>query len=575
MIFDECHRSQFGDSHKNIIKFFRNSQLFGFTGTPIFPENSVNKRTTGEIFDDCLHSYLIKDAIADENVLGFLVEYVTGNVEPQNDREEEIKKTEIAKYILNNFSRSTLDGEFDALFGVSSVPDLIQYYKIFKSLNPKINIGAVFTYAANASQDDDNTGDNSGYADNNVAADELDAIITDYNEMYGTAFSTDTFRAYYDDINRRLRKKHSDPRPLDLCIVVGMFLTGFDSKKLNTLYVDKNLEYHGLLQAFSRTNRVLNDKKRFGKIVCFRDLKEKVDESLRLFSNEDHVIPGGVLRPAYNEVRDSYNTAVEALKEKCPTVQSVDMLISEPEKLFFIKSFREIIKLHSEIKIYDEYEEDDADFIMKEQEFNDYLSKYLDIVVPVTPKPESPTPPTVQEPQLPYGDPQTADDIDFYLELLHSDIINVAYILSLIADLQPTAEDYQEKRKTIIDTMIRDSEMRTKAHLIDGFIRKNVDENPLEFERRKADGNIDLEDRLRQYISDERAAALQELADKEEISTEVLDRYIQEYDYLQKAKPEIIQDALKPKHLGLLKTSRAVKRIVAALNSIIKTFTWD
>lgn len=574
MIFDECHRSQFGESHKNIVKFFRNSQLFGFTGTPIFAENSIGKRTTSEIFHDCLHSYLIKDAIADENVLGFLVEYVTGNVIPTNEAQETLRKTEIAKYILNNFDRSTLNGEFDALFAVSSVPELIQYYRIFKTLNPKINIGAVFTYAPNASQDDNKTGENDGFESDNVGADELQLIIDDYNKIFDTQFSTDTFRAYYDDINRRLRKKHPDPRPLDLCIVVGMFLTGFDSKKLNTLYIDKNLEYHGLLQAFSRTNRVLNEKKRFGKIICFRDLKERVDESLRLFSNEEHTIPAGVIRPPYNEVRSAYNDSALALKAKCPTVQSVDLLRSEPDKQEFIKLFREIIKAHSEIKIYEEYKEDDPEFVLSEQAYNDYLSKYLDIVMPVQPASDD-NPKTVNEPEAPYGDAQTADDIDFYLELLHSDVINVAYILALIADLEPSAEDYEVKRKNIIDTMIRDSEMRSKAHLIDGFIRKNVDEDAVNFERQKADGTIDLEGRLRNYISAERNAAIEAISETEEIPLEVLDTYLREYDYLQKSKPEIIESALKEKHLGLLKTRRSLKRIIAALTNIIKTFTWD
>ncbi len=572
MIFDECHRSQFGESHKNIVKFFRNSQLFGFTGTPIFQENSIGKRTTAEIFHDCLHYYLIKDAIADENVLGFLIEYVTGNVTPSNEVQEIARKTEIAKYILNNFERSTLNGEFDALFAVSSVPELIQYYKIFKSLNPKINIGAVFTYAANPSQDDAKTGDNDGFETNNVDADELQLIMDDYNKIFDTQFTTDTFRAYYDDINRRLRKKHPDPRPLDLCIVVGMFLTGFDSKKLNTLYIDKNLEYHGLLQAFSRTNRVINEKKRFGKIICFRDLKDRVDDSLRLFSNEEHTIPAGVIRPSYSEVRTAYNDAALALKAKCATVQSVDFLQSEPDKLEFIKLFREIIKTHAEIKVYEEYTENDSEFILSEQEYNDYLSKYLDIVMPVKTSADNTQ---TNEPDTPYGESQTADDIDFYLELLHSDVINVAYILALIADLQPSADDYEAKRKNIIDTMIRDSEMRSKAHLIDGFIRKNVDDDAANFERQKADGTIDLEGRLRNYISNERDAAIEALSVSEDIPIDVLNNYLREYDYLQKSKPEIIESALKGKHLGLLKTRRTLKRIIAALTNIIKTFTWD
>lgn len=258
MIFDECHRGHFGDCHKHIVNFFHNLQIFGFTGTPIFAENATQDHTTAELFGECLHRYLIKDAIADENVLGFLVEYYKGqqNVDPQNEK----RMTEIAQFILNNFPKSTLNGEFNALFAIQSVPMLLRYYKIFCSLNPKIRIGAIFTYAANESQDDDQTGMNRGFANEKVTADELQAIMDDYNAMFGTAFSTDNFNAYYDDINLRMKKKRDDMEPLDLLLVVGMFLTGFDAKKLNTLYVDKNLEYHGLLQAFSRTNRVLNEK---------------------------------------------------------------------------------------------------------------------------------------------------------------------------------------------------------------------------------------------------------------------------------------------------------------------------
>lgn len=238
MIFDECHRSHFGDCHKNIMKFFDNTQIFGFTGTPIFKENAVDGHTTKEIFGNCLHQYLIKDAIADENVLGFLVEYYHGNTDVTKENN---RMTEIAKFILNNFNKSTFDGEFDALFAVQSVPALIRYYKIFKSLNPQIRIGAVFTYAANSSQDDNLTGMGTGsYVSESVGeADELQAIMDDYNQMFGTAFTTENFRAYYDDINKRMKKKDPNMKSLDLCLVVGMFLTGFDSKKLNTLYVDK------------------------------------------------------------------------------------------------------------------------------------------------------------------------------------------------------------------------------------------------------------------------------------------------------------------------------------------------
>ena len=573
MIFDECHRSHFGESHKRIMKFFDNAQVFGFTGTPIFTENAIDGHTTKEIFGSCLHQYLIKDAIADENVLGFLVEYYHGNGEVRND--DTLRMEEIAKFILNNFNKSTFDGEFDALFAVQSVPMLISYYKIFKSLKPDIRIGAVFTYAANSSQDDEQTGMNTGQFANQSTgeADELQAIMNDYNEMFGTAFTTENFRAYYDDINLRMKKKRADMKPLDLCLVVGMFLTGFDSKKLNTLYVDKNLEYHGLLQAFSRTNRVLNEKKRFGKIICFRDLKNNVDAAIKLFSNSDN--PEDIVRPPFEEVKRQYRQLATDFLQKYPEPGSIDLLQSEKDKKDFVLAFREIIRKHAEIQIYEDYSDEADDLGMTEQQFNDYKSKYLDITVGFIEPPVTPS--VVAEDPVPYGNNQGLDDIDFCLELLHSDIINVAYILELIANLDPYSNDYPERRKNIIDTMIKDAEMRSKAKLIDGFIQKNVDEDKENFmiQRQKADGTSELEERLNRYISTEREKAVNSLAQDEGLSSEVLDHYLKEYDYLQKEQPEIIQQALKEKHLGLIKTRKALTRIMDRLGNIIRTFSWD
>ena len=569
MIFDECHRSHFGASHRNIVRFFRNSQVFGFTGTPIFEENANQDMTTAEVFGDCLHKYLIKDAIADDNVLGFLVEYYTGN--SSLEAMSEVRMREIAQFILNNFPKSTFDGEFDALFAVQSVPMLLKYYKIFKELNPKIRIGAVFTYAANASQDDDRTGMNQGFTTDNVTSDELQEIIDDYNRMYGTSFTTDNFSAYYDDINLRMKKKRKDMKPLDLLLVVGMFLTGFDSKKLNTLYVDKNLEYHGLLQAFSRTNRVLNEKKRFGKVICFRDMKENVDAAIKLFSCSDNI--ERITRPPYKEIKTEYIEMTEDFLKKYPNPAVIDSIQSENEKRDFILAFRDIIKKHAEMQIYEDYTPDDITFVLSEQEFMDFRSKYLDIAQNFGAQSQ----PSAQaaELEVPYGNQQTLEDIDFCLELLHSDIINVAYILGLIHDLNPESDDYEQKRKEILDTMIRDSEMRSKSKLIDGFIRQNVDNDPESFVRNKADGTLDLETRLTEYIKAERSNAIVALAEQEELPVEVLDTYLKEYDYLQKSKPEIIQNALKPKRLGLLKTRKAVKRIIDALYNIIQTFNWE
>ena len=571
MIFDECHRSHFGDCHKNIVKFFNNLQIFGFTGTPIFAENAKQDHTTAEVFGECLHRYLIKDAIADENVLGFLVEYYKG--QQDTDLFNEKRMTEIAQFILTNFNKSTFDGEYNALFAIQSVPMLLKYYKIFKSLNPKIKIGAVFTYAANESQDDSQTGMNQGFENEKVTSDELQCIIDDYNEMFGTAFSTENFSAYYDDINLRMKKKKSDMEPLDLLLVVGMFLTGFDAKKLNTLYVDKNLEYHGLLQAFSRTNRVLNEKKRFGKVICFRELKSNVDAAIKLFSNNQ---PNEfIIREPYENVKKELNELAIKFKEKYPNVQIIDTLQSEYEKRDFVLAFREIIKKHAEIQIYEDFEPSDSDFILTEQEFADFKSKYLDFTVGVINPPASSTP-IAGEPQLPYGNESMLEDIDFCLELLHSDVINVAYILELIAELNPDEDNYQQKRQAILDTMIKDAVMRSKSKLIDDFIRENVDNDKDGFQQAKADGSMDLESRLTNYISMARSRAIHDLATIEGIDEEALTKYISEYDFLQREKPEIIKNAIKAKKgLKLMERTTMLKRVVSQLRDIINTFNWE
>ena len=402
--------------------------------------------------------------------------------------------------------------------------------------------------------------------------------------MYGTSFTTENFRAYYDDINLRMKKKKADMKPLDLCLVVGMFLTGFDSKKLNTLYVDKNMEYHGLLQAFSRTNRVLNEKKRFGKIVCFRDLKSKVDESIKLFSNGNPI--EYIVRPPFDDVKTHYQELTKDFLEHYPEPHYVDYLQSENDKKQFILAFRDIIKKHAEIQVYDEFEEDAPDLGMTEQQFMDFRSKYLDIYdsfavqnkeQPTTYQVPEDNPGMVGEPD-PHEETATGmGDIDFCLELLHSDIINVAYILELIADLNPYSEDYEERRKHIIDTMIKDAELRSKAKLIDGFIQKNVDDDRDNFmaRKQKADGTSDLEERLNNYIITERNNAVNTLAKDEDLDVSVLNHYLSEYDYLQKEQPEIIQEALKEKHLGLIKKRKALTRILDKLRSIIRIFSWE
>ena len=577
MIFDECHRSHFGECHKNIMNFFQNTQIFGFTGTPIFSENSKENHTTAEIFDDCLHRYLIKDAIADENVLGFLVEYYKENSDV--DMMEEKRMREIAQFILNNFNKSTYDGDFNALFAIQSVPMLLRYYKIFKELNPKIRIGAVFTYATNDSQDDEQTGMNQGFANDKVTADELQAIMDDYNDMFHTNFTTDNFSAYYDDINLRMKKKRADMEPLDLLLVVGMFLTGFDAKKLNTLYVDKNLEYHGLLQAFSRTNRVLNEKKRFGKVVCFRNLKDNVDKAVKLFSNTNAPEAlGFVLRAPFEDVKKELNALCHTFLNRYPNMASVDRIQNEYDKRNFILAFRDIIKKRSEIQIYEEFDADDPEWEMTDQQFNDYRSKYLDMTLGFISTDNNEQDKEIDESTSMVEEDQQGEitDIDFCLELLHSDVINVAYILELIADLNPDNEDYGEKRQHIIDTMIKDPVMRNKTRIIDSFIRENVDNDREWFTRSKADGTMDLESRLTKYVTEARLRAISDLAKEEDIDVDALIKYVQEYDYLQREKPEILQNAIKQKKgLRLLQRSGLLKSLTTKLRNIINTFSWE
>lgn len=570
MIFDECHRSHFGECHRNIVNFFRNLQIFGFTGTPIFPENAKQDITTYEVFGECLHKYMIKDAIADENVLGFLVEYYQGKLDA--NEQSDIRMKTIAEFIVNNFRKSTFDGEFNALFAVQSVPMLLKYYKIFKDLQPDIKIAAIFTYAPNTSQDDAKTGMNQGFETDSVQADELQAIMDDYNAHFGTAFTTDNFGAYYDDINERMKKRKVGMEPIDLLLVVGMFLTGFDAKKLNTLYVDKNLEYHGLLQAFSRTNRILNEKKRFGKILCFRDLKAKVDESLKLFCGGDPNV--GVQRPEFKQVKRELNELSEAFLQKYPTMESVDVLKSEYDKKKFLLAFRDIIKKRAEIQIYEDFDADDPSLILSEQDYNDYRSKYLDMTVGFI-KEDSDEPHLQEEPSAEYGDGGKLEDIDFCLELMHSDVINVAYILSLISDLNPSDEDYEQKRQEILDTMIKDATMRKKTRLIDDFIKTNVDYDKEGFQRAKADGTMDLETRLKDYIIKKKTEAVEDLAMVEGVDAEALGKYMSEYDYLGREKPEIIQEAVRKKKMGLLARSATVRRIVEKMREIIDLFSWE
>lgn len=410
-IFDECHRSQFGDTHRNIKKFFTNAQMFGFTGTPIFEENSQSKAglklTTDYLFNDCLHRYVIVDAIRDRNVLQFQIDYrgkYTAKGMATNDQfDEDVEGIDtqelydnpqrlemIARYIVDTHDTKTKGREFTAMFCVSSVDTLTQYYELFEKVQAKkqqedeeqgrlfkpLTIATIFSYGVNEAVEGQNGLIDEEAADvpaqiNQSNRDKLDRYIANYNQQFGTNFNSgDRFYAYYRDIADRVKKKQ-----VDILLVVNMFLTGFDSKPLNTLYVDKNLKYHGLVQAFSRTNRVFNDKKPFGNVICFRNLKRATDEALALFSNKE--AKKVVLVPSFEEIKQDYEEAVEKLLAITPDYQAVDELLTEDQQLEFIKAFREVMRYNAQLQTFNEYDQDETK--LDKQHFANFASKYADL----------------------------------------------------------------------------------------------------------------------------------------------------------------------------------------------------
>ena len=402
-IFDECHRSQFGDTHRRIKAYFPKVQMFGFTGTPIFAENSSTnvhgRRTTKDLFGECLHKYVITDAIRDDNVLKFSIEYIRTIKQKEGVTDIEVEAIDTAEvmeaderleaitdYIIANHNRKTHSREFTALFCVSNIKTLIKYYELLKKKKEAgehdLRIGTIFSYQANEDDSDANgfietdfqvdgiNGAGGINTQNQHSRDKLEGFIQDYNATYATNFSTDDFYRYYKDIGKRARE-----RQVDILLVVNMFLTGFDSQALNTLYVDKNLKYHGLIQAFSRTNRILGQKKSQGNIVSFRNLKPATDQAIELFANRD-AIEQICLEP-YEQYKEKFARAVAALQAIAPTVESVDALATEEDEAQFIQAFRDIIRIKNVLQCFTEFTFNDL--AMSEQLFLDYKSKYLDL----------------------------------------------------------------------------------------------------------------------------------------------------------------------------------------------------
>ena len=379
-IIDECHRSQFGDMHKDIVRHFRKAQFFGFTGTPRFEVNGKTEgkitQTTEMLFGECLHNYLIKDAIFDNNVLGFHIEYIK-TMEGDFDWDDptladaidvgelymsDERMSLIANHIVQNHKSKTRNGQYTAIFAVSSIEALVKYYDIFKKINHDLNISGIFSYGQN--EDAEGKDEHS--------RDSLERIIKDYNEMYGTNFSTDTFSAYHKDISDRVKGKKT--KSLDILIVVNMFLTGFDSKQLAVLYVDKDLKYHDLLQAYSRTNRVEKETKPFGIIICYRNLKKRTDDALTLFSKSQDT--SGIVVPGYQYFVEKFNEMVMKLKEVAIFPESVDTMQNEDDQKKFVVIFRELTKYLQSLQTFIEFSFDQDALIMSEQEYQDYKADF-------------------------------------------------------------------------------------------------------------------------------------------------------------------------------------------------------
>ncbi len=481
-IFDECHRSQFGDTHKRIVKFFTNKQMFGFTGTPILAENNSGGRTTKDLFEKCLHQYVITDAIRDENVLRFSVEYVgkykqkewsntaidieVEDIDKKELFEDKKRLAKITDYIIAHHPVKTHNKYFTAIFCVNSVETLIKYYELFRerknAWGHNLRIATIFSYGAN----EDDTEANGIIDDihleippdevNTYSRDKLEEFIGDYNAMYGTAFTTrdsTSFYNYYNDIAKKVKE-----RQIDILLVVNMFLTGFDSKTLNTLYVDKNLRYHGLIQAFSRTNRILDEKKSAGNIVCFRNLKEATDEAIRLFSdkNSKDII---LLEPLESYI-EKFNTVLADFLKLTPTVWSVDDLISEDDKFHFVQLFRELLRIRNTLLTFSDFSSKSLN--ISEQSFEDYKSKYLDLYDSVR-----------QENSK--EKVSILDDVDFELELIRRDDINIDYILWLLASLYDANDKNKSKqKKAILDLIQWEPTLRSKKELIEKFIEENL-----------------------------------------------------------------------------------------------------
>lgn len=546
-IIDECHRSQFGEMHKFIKQKFPKAQYFGFTGTPRMVENaSQDGRTTADIFQKLVHHYLIKNAIADGNVLGFNVDYVrtiSSTVDIENDEEVEAIDTEevlmddkrisnIVDYILKIHDAKTNNRKYNSIFTVRSIPMLIKYYDEFKKRNTDLKIAGIFTFGANEDGD----------LETEHSRDALERMIRDYNGMFDKKYSTNTFQAYFNDVSKKVKSTQ-----IDILLVVNMFLTGFDAKRLNTLYVDKRLKHHDLIQAFSRTNRIETQNKPYGNIVCFQTNKKTVDNAVKLFSLTDNA--DEVIMKPYEFYRDEFKKAVEELLKHTPTPEDAEHGGDEQEKLKFVLLYRELVRLMVKLKTFEQFEFTESEIGITEQLYEDFKSKYQKIYRETHVNPE-----------------QTSiiKDVSFDIELLRNDKINVHYILMLIKDA--VAEPSKEKRRKTLEEIEKmidtatDPELYLKSTLIRNFIQKIASD---------MDPDDDFEYSYNQFMENERANEIHEVSAKYGIPEPKMNQFIGDYEFggyidtseiKQSLSSEVIQ---REKELNNYKSSIRTKNNIA------------
>ena len=540
IIYDECHRSQFGDAQKNIRKSFKHYYQFGFTGTPIFPENALGVETTAGIFGAQLHSYVITDAIRDEKVLKFKVDYndirpkfKSAESETDEKKIKAIEKkmllhperiSEITEYILKVYNTKTHRNEqydlkhrrligFNAMFAVQSVEAAKLYYEEFKkqqrdiSEEKRLKIATIYSFSANEEQNaigdipDENF--EPGVMDSS-SKEFLDKVISDYNGYFKTNYSTNgkEFQNYYKDLSQKVKDKE-----IDLLIVVGMFLTGFDAPTLNTLFVDKNLRYHGLIQAFSRTNRILNKVKTFGNIVCFRNLEKATEDAIKTFGDENSV--NVILEKSYDEYINGftdeetgksmkgYVELCNEIVEKFPNPVEIEL---DSEKKEFAELFGELLKSENILRNFDEFE--NFEKIISDRQMQDMKSVYVDICEDIRN--------TGKNDENKNGEEEIDfSDIEFQIDLLKTDEINLDYILSLILKKSEEHDDI-ETLKSEIRRIIRTSlGTRAKEDLVMNFINK-TDLSELK-------NSSDILESFYKYANEEKKIKIDELIENESL----------------------------------------------------------